>query len=120
MTFSLRRPEIRLATCLVLAFALALGAGVADAANTPLGKWMKANMGAPLAAEDFPTLAKSFDALASSPPPGRDYAQWSSTAKAGGAATVRQDAARVKQACKQCHDLYREKYKKEFPSRPFP
>ena len=28
--------------------------------------------------------------------------------------------AATKASCKQCHDLYKEKYKKELPTRPFP
>ena len=48
---------------LPLAVALALGTGVASAAGTPLGRWMKANMGTALAGEDYPTLQKNFDFL---------------------------------------------------------
>jgi cytochrome c553 len=102
--------------------ALCLAVGIAAAAGplTPLGKWMKPNMGAPLAGEDFPTLQKSFDLVASKPPPSGDYPQWSAISKGGAAAAAKPDRAGVKAACKQCHDAYKEKYKKEFPTQPFP
>jgi hypothetical protein len=81
---------------------------------------MKPNMGAPLAGQDFATLQKSLDLVASKPPPSGDYPQWSTIAKDGSAAAAKQDLAAVKKSCKQCHDAYKEKYKKEFAARPFP
>jgi hypothetical protein len=92
---------------------------VAGEPTTPLGKWMKPNMGAPLAGQDFATLQKSLDLVASKPP-SSDYPQWSTIAKDGSAAAAKQDLAAVKKACKQCHDSYKEKYRKEFAARPFP
>jgi hypothetical protein len=110
-----------LRTTLPLTVALALAAGVALAGEptTPLGRWMKPNMGAPLAGQDFATLQKSLDLVASKPPSG-DYPQWATTAKDGSTAAAKQDLPGVKKACKQCHDAYKEKYKKEFATRPFP
>jgi hypothetical protein len=109
-------------TAFPIAAAIALATGVAAAAGTPtpLGLWMKPNMGAVLAGQDFPTLQKNFDFVASKPPPGADYPQWATFAKAGSAAAGKQDAAAVKAACKQCHDNYKEKYRKDFPTRAFP
>jgi hypothetical protein len=106
---------------IALTVALSLGAGLAAAGEptTLLGKWMKPNMGAPMAGQDFPTLKTSLELVAAKPPPG-DYGQWASIATAGAAAAAKQDVAGVKAACKQCHDLYKEKYKKELPTRPFP
>jgi hypothetical protein len=105
---------------LLLATALTVAAGAATAGDlTPLGKWMKPNMGAPLAGQDFPTLQKSLELVSATTPPG-DYPQWASIAKAGAAAAAKQDLAGVKAACKQCHDPYKAKYKKEFPTRAFP
>jgi hypothetical protein len=111
-----------LRTSAPLTVALALVAGIATAAGplTPLGKWMKPNMGAPLAGQDFATLQQSFQLVAGKPPPSGDYPQWSAFAKGGGAAAAKQDVAGVKAACKQCHDAYKEKYKKEFATQPFP
>ncbi len=99
---------------------MAAGLAAAGEAKTPLGKWMKPNMGAPLAGQDFPALAKSLDLVASKPPPGNDYPQWSTISKAGSAAAAKQELAGVKASCKQCHDAYKEKYQKEFAARPFP
>jgi hypothetical protein len=111
-----------LGTFAPLTISLALAAGVAMAAGTltPLGKWMKPNMGAPLAEEDFATLQKSFEFVAGKPPPSAAYTQWSTFAKAGQSAAAKQDLSGVKGACKQCHEAYKEKYKKEFATQPFP
>ena len=105
---------------LTIAFGLATGIAVAAGVLTPLGKWMKANMGAPLAGQDFAGLQKGFSFVAGKPPPSGDYSQWSSYAKSGESAATKQDVAGVKASCKQCHDAYKEKYKKEFATQPFP
>ncbi|MDP9152115.1 MAG: hypothetical protein M3O36_19495 [Myxococcota bacterium] len=110
----------RLPISLFLATALTVAGSAALAAElTPLGKWMKPNMGAPMAGQDFATLQKSLELVAGSTP-SPDYPQWAAIAKAGAAAAAKQDVAGVKAACKQCHDPYKAKYKKEFPTRPFP
>jgi cytochrome c553 len=116
MTNSLLRTTFPLIGALALTTAVAAAAGP----KTPLGAWMKPNMGAPLAGQDFATLQKSFEFVAGKPPPSGDYPQWATFAKAGAAAAAKPDAAAVKAACKQCHDAYQEKYRKEFPTRPFP
>jgi hypothetical protein len=114
--------RLPLRTFAPLTIALGLAAGVAAAAGplTPLGKWMKPNMGAPLAGQDFAELQKGFGFVAGKPPPSGDYAQWSTFAKSGESAAAKQDLAGVKAACKQCHDAYKERYKKEFATQPFP
>jgi hypothetical protein len=104
---------------LTAALSLAAGIAVAEESTTLLGKWMKPNMGAPLAGQDFAALQKSLDLVGSKPPPG-DYPNWASIAKAGSAAAAKQDLAGVKASCKQCHDAYKPSYKKDFPTRPFP
>lgn len=106
-----------------LAFALAMTAitgSVAAAPSSPLGVWMKSNMGTSLAGQDFPTLKKNFDFLAGKPPPGGDFPEWPALAKAGLAAAAKEDLAGVKAACKGCHDAYKAKYKKDFATQPFP
>jgi hypothetical protein len=116
------RKTVRASLLLPLTVAAAVfAAGLASAGEptTLLGKWMKPNMGAPLAGQDFATLQKSLDLVASKPPPG-DYPNWASFAKAGSAAAAKQDLPGVKASCKNCHDAYRENYKKEFATRPFP
>jgi cytochrome c553 len=105
-----------------LTVAIALAGGIASAAGpaTPLGQWMKNNMGTALAGQDFGALKTNFELVASKPPPSGDYPQWATFAKTGSAAAAKSDAAAVKAACKQCHDTYKEKYKKDFPNRAFP
>jgi cytochrome c553 len=107
---------------LPLTVALCFVAGLAAAGDpkTPLGKWMKPNMGAPLAGQDFAALQKSLDLVASKPPPAGSYPKWASMAQAGSAAAAKQDVTAVKAACKQCHDAYKEQYIKEYPTRAFP
>jgi hypothetical protein len=102
------------------AIVLAAGLAAAGEPKTPLGKWMKPNMSAPLLDQDFATLQKSLDLVASKPPPGDGYAQWSTLAKDGAAAAAKQELAGVKASCKKCHDAFKEKYLKDFPTRPFP
>ena len=77
-------------------------------------------MGASLAAQDFPTLRKNFDFLATRPPPGSDFPGWSQLAKSGSAAAAKEDPAATKAACNGCHDAYKARYKKDFAARPFP
>jgi hypothetical protein len=101
---------------------LLLPAGVAEAgdAKTPLGKWMKPNVGAPFAAQDFATVAQSLTLVSTKPPPSGDYGQWSAIASAGASAASSQDPAGTKASCKKCHDLYKQKYVADFPALPFP
>jgi cytochrome c553 len=108
-----------LATALAVAIALAAGVAVAGEPKTLLGKWMKPNMGAPLAGQDFDKLKASFDVVAGKPPPG-DYPQWASMSAVGAKASTAKDVPAIKAACKQCHDAYKTKYENEFPTRPFP
>ena len=105
-----------------LPIAIALATGVAVAGGppkTPLGKWMKPNMGAPMAGEDYDTLQKSFDFVAGKSP-GAAYPKWETFAKNGSAASAKQDLKGTKAACNGCHDAYKDKYIKEFPTTPFP
>jgi hypothetical protein len=80
---------------------------------------MKPNMGAPLAGQDFPTLQKSFEFVAGKAPSG-EYGDWTKIATSGSGAAAKQDLAAVKASCKQCHDSYKAKYKKDFPDKAFP
>jgi hypothetical protein len=87
--------------------------------KTPLGRWMKPNMGAPLAGSDFDKLKVSFDVVSGKPPPG-DYPRWAEISAAGSKASAAKDLPGIKAACKQCHDAYKTKYQSEFPVRPYP
>jgi hypothetical protein len=108
---------------LTLPLATVLLAGLVAAKpppTTPLGKWMKPNLELPEAEEDFETLKKSLKLVADQPPPAADYPRWVAAAKAGADAAGKQNLKGVKKSCKDCHDAYQEKYKKEQATRPFP
>jgi cytochrome c553 len=107
-------------SALALSLALAASFAAAKEAKTPLGKWMQPNMGLALSGQDFDTLKKSADLVASKPPAGRKYPKWTTMAKAVSAAAGKQDVKALKAACKNCHDTYEDKYIKDFPRRPFP
>jgi hypothetical protein len=119
MKAKLNARNCAVAAVLAVAIALAAGMAVAGEPKTPLGRWMKPNMGAPLAGQDFDKLKASFDVVGGKPPPG-DYSQWASTSVAGSKASAAKDVPGIKAACKQCHDAYKTKYQNEFPTRSFP
>jgi hypothetical protein len=104
---------------LPVAIALAVGVAAAGEPKTPLGRWMKANMGAALAGQDFDKLKASFDVVGAKPPPG-DYPQWVSMSVTGSKAATTKDVPGIKAMCKECHDAYKTKYENEFPTRSFP
>jgi hypothetical protein len=103
-----------------VSIALLAGFAFAGEPTTPLGKWMKPNIGVPLAGQDFPTLKKNLTFVANNPPPGANYPKWAAMSNTGAAAAAKEDLAGVKASCKQCHDAYKESYKKEFATRAFP
>ena len=112
--------HVRRATLpLVIAIALATGLAIAGEAKTPLGKWMKPNIGAPMAGQDFATLQKNFDLVASKVPSG-NYGDWAGLAKGGSTAAAKQDVGGLKAACKGCHDKYKQQYINEHLTDPFP
>jgi hypothetical protein len=96
------------------------GVAVAGEAKTPLGKWMKPNLGAPLAGGDLATVKESLTLVAKRPPPKGDYAQWAAIATGGATSAGSGDAAGTKASCKKCHDLYKDKYIAECQDLPFP
>lgn len=89
----------------------------------PLQKWMRQNMAPAMASGDMAALGVAFDKAAKlSPDPkwnGADpKANWDAMSKAGTAATKANDAAAVKAACKGCHDVYKDKYKQQYRTKP--
>jgi hypothetical protein len=83
----------------------------------PLQKWMRGNMGTPLASGDLGALGTAFDHVAGlSPDP--SWAAWGQAASAGSTAAKNKDMAGVKAACKTCHDSFKDKYKAQFRTRP--
>jgi hypothetical protein len=113
-------PLLRTALPLVAAITFAAGIASAGGPATPLGTWMKSNMGTALAGQDWAALQKNFDVVAGKPPPSGDYGDWAKFAKAGKDAAAKSDQAGVKAACGSCHNSYKEKYRKDFPTRAFP
>jgi hypothetical protein len=91
----------------------------------PLQGWMRKTMAASNSAGDMASLEAQFRKVASMAPDkswtGADpKAHWDAIANAGAAAAKANDAAGVKQACKACHDAYKDKYKQQFRLRPVP
>lgn len=84
----------------------------------PLQKWMRANMGAAMAAGDLPTLAKSLDKAATLSPDASW--NWGAISKAGADAARKGDTAGAKAACKSCHDSFKDKYKAQFRAKAIP
>jgi hypothetical protein len=120
-------PKLR--SSLLLSVVLVVGlVGVASGGDpkTALGRWMKGNMGAPMASDtpDFGTLGASFATLAAAAPPGASYPKWTSFVQSGQAAAQKGDAAGVKGACNGCHKAtapggqnYKDQYKAD-PNAP--
>jgi len=85
----------------------------------PLERWMRDNMGTPMAGGDLATVGKSMDFIAGRAPDS-SYANWGQIAKSGSDAAKANDTAKVKASCKSCHDQYKAKYKGQYRARPFP
>jgi hypothetical protein len=113
------RKLLRATLPFTIALSLAAGFAAAEEPKTLLGKWMKPNMGTPMAGQDFDTLAKSLTLVASKPPPG-NYPNWAQMAKDGAAAASKQDVKGVKASCTGCHNAYKKSYINEHANRPFP
>jgi hypothetical protein len=91
----------------------------------PLQKWMRQNMGAANSSGDMAALQTAFAKAATlSPDPswnGKDAkANWDAISAAGAAAAKANDPAGVKQACRGCHDAFKDKYKAKFRTKAVP
>lgn len=101
--------------------AFADDAGAASSCGTtdkpcPLQKWMRTNMGTPLANGDIDTVGRALArVIALSPDP--SWAGWVEAVNAGAAASKNKDIAGLKASCKSCHDAYKEKYKSLYRAR---
>lgn len=84
----------------------------------PMQKWMRVNMGTPLAGGDLDTVGKALDHVAPlTPDPA--WSIWAKSSNEGSAAAKKKDTAGVKASCKSCHDAYKDKYKSLYRTRPF-
>jgi hypothetical protein len=86
---------------------------------------MRQNMSPAMSSGDMAALAIAFEKAAKlAPDPkwnGADPKQhWDAMSKAGIAAAKANDAAAVKAACKSCHEVYKDKYKQQFRTKPLP
>ena len=95
-------------------------AGVAHADDvSPMKAWMKKNMGATRASNDFPGLAAAFDKVAADIPD-PTWTEWAPISKQGTAASKAENMKGVKEACNGCHVKYKDSYKAKFATRPAP
>jgi hypothetical protein len=84
----------------------------------PLQKWMRTNMGTPMAAGDLDTVGKALDNTPGLNPDPTWATVWNQSSAAGSAAAKNKDTAGVKASCKTCHDAYKDKYKTQYRTRP--
>jgi hypothetical protein len=82
----------------------------------PLQKWMRVNMGTPLASGDFDALGKALD-HAGGFSPDATWTTWAQFAKQGSTAAAAKDMNGVKASCKSCHDAFKDKYKAQYRAR---
>ncbi len=85
----------------------------------PLQAWMRSSVATPLASNDTAALAKGLEkaALLS---PDASWAAWSTLASAGAEAARKGDLAGARNACKGCHDGFREAYRAKYRNKPIP
>lgn len=89
--------------------------------NCPLQGWMEKNVQGPLDAGDLAKVATALEKAAGMAPDPKwnDGANgWAKIAKEGAAAAKAGNADGVKASCKSCHKAWRNRYKKEFRTKP--
>ncbi|KYF92298.1 hypothetical protein BE17_51765 [Sorangium cellulosum] len=75
----------------------------------PLQKWMRDNVGTPMASGELATIAKSMEKAATFGGP--DMKDWAKLAKKTSDDARANKTDDVKADCKACHDAYKEAYK---------
>ncbi|WP_437727294.1 hypothetical protein [Sorangium sp. So ce861] len=83
----------------------------------PMQAWMKSTMASATSSGDGEKIAAALQYVAGKPPPG--MGSWVAISKAGAAKAKAGDIDAAKASCKQCHDLYKEQYKKTMRDRPW-
>ncbi|WP_437579759.1 hypothetical protein [Sorangium sp. So ce887] len=83
----------------------------------PMQAWMKSTMASATSSGDGVKIAAALQYVAGKPPPG--MGSWGAISKAGAAKAKAGDIDGAKASCKQCHDLYKEQYKKTMRDRPW-
>lgn len=99
-----------------LAAAVLLAALPADAASSAMKDLMK-KMGAATASGDAKALVPIFAQTAALDPKDPELPSWKAMAEKGKAAAEKGDLAGAKATCKECHDAYRDTYKKKHGSK---
>jgi hypothetical protein len=85
--------------------------GSAGQADCPTQHWMKATLQAHLRNKDYKRLEAALHELAARQPAG--YDGWSSLAEQAADAARSGQHQAVRQACKQCHDDHRARFRRE-------
>jgi hypothetical protein len=83
----------------------------------PMQAWMKSVMADASSSGDGPKLAQALTYAANHAPPG--YANWAAMANAGAAKAKAGDIDGAKASCKECHDAYKDDYKRTMRDRPY-
>ncbi|WP_437736579.1 hypothetical protein [Sorangium sp. So ce1335] len=83
----------------------------------PMQAWMKSTMASATSSGDGEKIAAGLQYIAGKPPPG--MGSWAAISRAGAAKAKAGDIDGAKASCKQCHDLYKEQYKKTMRDRPW-
>ncbi|AUX30983.1 MULTISPECIES: hypothetical protein [Sorangium] len=83
----------------------------------PMQAWMKSTMASATSSGDGEKIAAALQYVAGKPPPG--MGSWATISKAGASKAKAGDIDGAKASCKQCHDLYKEQYKKTMRDRPW-
>ena len=89
--------------------AIAEGKCDGKAKPCPLQKWMRVNVGTPMASGELATIAKSMEKAEKLGGPG--MTDWAKMAKKTSEDAKANKTDDVKADCKACHDAYKEAYK---------
>lgn len=83
----------------------------------PMQKWMKTVMAGASSSGDGARLAEALTYTAKHPPPG--FTTWAAISNDAAKKAKADDIDGAKVSCKQCHDLFKSKYKATMRDRPF-
>jgi hypothetical protein len=88
----------------------------ADDDPHPLKSWMTANMARPIKTGSFDELARALALVAKIDAPG--LTDWAPIARRGRQAAFARDIDAVRASCADCHDRYRDAYRRTMRDRP--
>ncbi|WP_437777364.1 hypothetical protein [Sorangium sp. So ce1097] len=93
------------------------GCGAKGQKPCPMQGWMKTVMQSATNSGDGAKIASALEYVAGKPPPGMP--KWVEISKDGVEKAKKGDIEGAKASCKNCHDLYKKKYKDELRANPF-